>query len=50
MTLPLNTENLVFITCEAFTSLPIKSLAVITVDGEVVCGHCTSMAGLGKVC
>ena len=44
MMLPLNTGNLVFITCEAFTSLPIKKV-VITVDGEVVCGHCTSMAG-----
>ena len=35
---------------QSLSLTPLKVWLVITVDGEVLCGHCTCMAGLGEAC
>ena len=35
---------------QSLSLAPLKVWLVITVDGEVLCGHCTCMAGLGEAC
>ena len=35
---------------QSLSLAPLKVWLVITVDGEVLCGHCTGMAGLGEAC
>ena len=34
----------------AISSPPVEPWVVIKTTGEVTCGHCTCMAGLGKTC
>ena len=35
---------------QSLSLAPLKVWLVITVDGEVLCGHCTCMAELGEAC